>query len=201
MKWLRATIPSCAAGRESLRTLNIKVEERRDRTSPDVAVFFLLFVVFFSLSTLFLWLYEAAGEGEWVHFVHVFELTVRPIGAWNVLVVYSCSPSATVATSSNMDSISLLLFVYVLYFLPFSRFLFLYWMVIGWRSRQRLATAAILLTDFRTFPRTIGDAGSQDVMFWKEKELNQNGSLWAQVCLFRLVVKDFKPSNFQMSRF
>lgn len=87
--------------------------------------------------TLFIWLYKAAerrkrrrkrtegmGARDDEHYVGsvcaCFQLTVHLIKTWNVLVVYSCCPSATVAKSSNMY----LIFLCAMFFLFFLFFFF-----------------------------------------------------------------------------
>lgn len=91
--------------------------------------------------TLFIWLYKAAerrkrrrkrtegmGARDDEHYVGsvcaCFQLTVHLIKTWNVLVVYSCCPSATVAKSSNMY----LIFLCAMFFL-FFLFFFFFWML------------------------------------------------------------------------
>lgn len=101
-----SNIPSCATSHVSLCALNVKASEFSDCTLSDFAVF---------LDPFHLILQSSRGGGVG-SLCACFELTVHLIRAWNVLVVYSCFPSATVATSSNMYWI---FFFYVLCFFLF----------------------------------------------------------------------------------
>lgn len=74
---------------------------------------------------------EGMGPEDDEHFVGsvcaCFQLAVHLANNWNVLVVYSCHPSATIAKSSNMYFI---FYFYVLCFFFFSLFLlnYLWWL-------------------------------------------------------------------------
>lgn len=173
---------------ELLRTLNIKVEERRERTSPQIADVFFFFFLFLGFSCCrFLWLYEAAGEGAWLHSVHVFELPVGPGGAWNVLVVYSCSLSATVATSSNVDSASFP-------FIMCCSFFFLFILDGDWLN----LLAAFFSHDSEYFHVQLVTLVHEKRRFMENKKfcaLGSGGFVCLLVSQFVLVVKDFQTSN------
>lgn len=164
-----------------------------------VSVFFVLFV-FFIIDPFPLTLWSSGGGGvgslcAWL------ELTVHLIRAWNVLVVYSCFPSATVATSSNMDWIFFFLFIMCcIFFLSsfFSFFLTGWWLAKPHGSSSFfLATAAFHSHISEYFnmavtlvqPQTEHDIEKHPVHFeaWLDFGLRLVGWL---VC-FRLAVKDF----------
>lgn len=103
--------PSRAASRVSQCALNVKARESGDCILPDIAVFSDPLLLPLQSS----WERRGRGEGRAGADEHFFRFSLCTFSNlpsilqnknWNVLVVYSCLPSATVAKSSNMYSIS-----------------------------------------------------------------------------------------------